>query len=89
MHGVDTVDDLIFQILSEKSQVVSDALDGKVSEYRIQHAKIEECKEEVKELNQKGVLNPSIPKPAVPSKKQKIDDFFARQRDLNDFVKKG
>ncbi len=58
LHGADTVDDMIFQILSDKSQVVSDALDGKVSEYRIRHAKIEECKEEVKELNHKGVLNP-------------------------------
>ena len=35
MHGPDTLDDMIFQILSEKSQVVSDALDGKISEYHI------------------------------------------------------
>ena len=35
MHGPETVDDLIFSILSEKSQVVSDALDGKISEYHI------------------------------------------------------
>jgi SWI/SNF-related matrix-associated actin-dependent regulator of chromatin subfamily A-like protein 1 len=31
MHGPDTVDDLIFQILAEKSEVVSDALDGKIT----------------------------------------------------------
>jgi hypothetical protein len=91
MHGQETLDDLIFHILSEKSQVVSDALDGKVSEYRIAHAAYEECKEDIKERRDKGVLNPQIPKPkedGVKTKKAKIDDFFARQRDLNDFVKK-
>jgi hypothetical protein len=91
MHGQETLDDLIFHILSEKSQVVSDALDGKVSEYRIAHAAYEECKEDIKDRRDKGVLNPQIPKPkedGVKTKKAKIDDFFARQRDLNDFVKK-
>ena len=58
MHGQETVDDLIFQILSVKSQVVSDALDGKLSEYHIRQAQIEDCVEEVKELKSKGVLNP-------------------------------
>ena len=88
MHGPDTLDDLIFQILSDKSQVVSHSLDGKISEYHIKRANREECVEEVKELNTKGILNPVI----VPSKKvntkTKIEDFFKKQKDLNDFVKK-
>ncbi len=71
--------------------MVSDALDGKVSEYRIAHAAYEEFKEDLKDRRDKGVLNPTIVK-AVPdgekTKKAKIDDFFAKQRDLNDFVKK-
>jgi hypothetical protein len=29
------MDDLIFQILSEKSQVVSDAIDGMATDYKI------------------------------------------------------
>jgi|LauGreDrversion4_2_1035121.scaffolds.fasta_scaffold477314_2 hypothetical protein len=93
MHGADTLDDLIFHILSEKSQVVSDALDGKVSEYRIAHARYDqEFKEDLKERREKGILNPVIAKPppdGAKTKKAKIDDFFARQKDLNDFVKKG
>ena len=79
MHGQETLDDLIFHILSEKSQVVSDALDGKVSEYRIAHAAYEECKEDIKDLRDKGVLNPQIVKgDGEKTKKAKIDDFFAR-----------
>lgn len=41
-------------MLSEKSQVVSDAMDGKISEYHIKKKEIEECLEEVKDLNNKG-----------------------------------
>jgi predicted transcriptional regulator len=52
---------------------VSDALDGKISEYHIKKAEKDDCLEEVKELKSKGVLNPVIPK---VSTKQKIDDFF-------------
>lgn len=63
MHGQETLDDLIFHIISEKSQVVSDALDGKVSEYRIAHAAYEEFKEDIKDRRDKGVLNPQIVKP--------------------------
>ena len=75
------MDDLIFHIISEKSQVVSDALDGKVSEYRIAHAAYEEFKEDIKDRRDKGVLNPQIVKPkedGQKTKKAKIDDFFAR-----------
>jgi len=64
---------------------VADALDGKVSEYHIKQAQIEDCIEEVKELKSKGTLNPLPPKVTT---KQKIEDFFKRQKDLNDFVKK-
>jgi len=79
MHGEDTLDDLIFQILAAKSQVVSDALDGKVSEYRIAHAQFEEIKDDVKERKEKGTLNPSFKKgPNENSKKARIDDFFAK-----------
>ena len=77
MHGPETLDDLIYQILSEKSQVVSDALDGKISEYHIKKAQKDECLEEVKELKTKGTLNPVIGKPVV-STKQKIEDFFKK-----------
>ena len=38
MHAPETVDDIIFQILSEKTQVVSDALDGKIQDYHIKKA---------------------------------------------------
>jgi SWI/SNF-related matrix-associated actin-dependent regulator 1 of chromatin subfamily A len=38
MHAPETIDDILFQILSDKSQVVSDALDGKISEYHIHKA---------------------------------------------------
>jgi actin-related protein len=86
MHGPETVDDLIYQILADKSQVVSDALDGKISEYHIKKAGMDECLEEVKELKSKGVLNPVLPK--RPPTKQKIEDFFNKQKQLNNFVKK-
>ena len=62
-----------------------------MSEYRIAHAAYEEFKEDIKDRRDKGVLNPQIVKPkeeGEKTKKAKIDDFFARQRDLNDFVKK-
>ena len=41
MHGLQTVDDIIFQMLSDKSQVVSDALDGKISDYHIKQAELD------------------------------------------------
>ena len=53
MHGPETLDDLIFQILTDKSHVVSHSLDGKISEYHIKKAKLDDCVEEVKELNTK------------------------------------
>jgi len=79
LHGPETVDDIIFDILREKSQVVSDALDGKISEYHIQKAQKEQCVEEVKELKQKGTLNPIIiisKKPKEPS----ISDYFKKAK---------
>jgi len=88
MHGQDTLDDLIFQILSDKSQVVSHSLDGKISEYHIKHANRDDCLEEVKELKTKGILNPVIPPSKKVNTKTRIEDFFKKQRDLNDFVKK-
>lgn len=88
MHGPDTLDDMIFQILSEKSQVISDALDGKISEYHIKKAHLDDCIEEVKELNTKGTLNPVVIAKPKPNTKQKIEDFFKKQKDLNNFVKK-
>ncbi|CDW80246.1 snf2 family n-terminal domain containing protein [Stylonychia lemnae] len=89
MHGPDTVDDIIFQMLSEKSQIVSDALDGKISEYHIKKAQLEECLEEVKELKEKGTLNPIITKKKKEPSKNKIEDFFKKSKDTeNNFVKK-
>ena len=88
MHGEETLDDLIFHLLSAKSQVIADALDGKVSEYRIAHAEYEEIKDDVKDRKEKGTLNPAVKADGVKTKKAKIDDFFARQKDLNNFVKK-
>ena len=78
MHGQDTLDDLIFQILSDKSQVVSHSLDGKISEYHIKHANRDDCLEEVKELKTKGILNPVIPPSKKVSTKTKIEDFFKK-----------
>ena len=79
MHGEDTLDDLIFHLLSAKSQVISDALDGKVSEYRIAHAEYEEIKDDVKDRKEKGTLNPAVKAAdGQKTKKAKIDDFFAR-----------
>eukprot|EP00347_Sterkiella_histriomuscorum_P013935 403362793 len=91
LHGPDTVDEMLFQMLAEKSQVVSDALDGKISEYHIKKAEMDQCVEEVKELKSKGTLNPVIIRkisPAQPATKNKIEDFFKKQKDLNSFVKK-
>ena len=72
------MDDLIFQILSDKSNVVSHSLDGKISEYRIKHANRDDCLEEVKELKTKGILNPVIPPSKKVSTKTKIEDFFKK-----------
>lgn len=67
MHGPETIDDILYQILADKSQVVSDALDGKISEYHIRKAEKDHCIEEVKELKSKGTLNPVI-KAKIPTK---------------------
>ena len=66
--------------------MVADALDGKVSEYHIKQARMDDLIEEVKDLKSKGTLNPA---PVKVNTKKKIEDFFKKQRDLNDFVKKG
>jgi hypothetical protein len=68
--------------------VVSHSLDGKISEYHIKHANRDDCLEEVKELKTKGILNPVIPPSKKVNTKTRIEDFFKKQRDLNDFVKK-
>lgn len=84
LYGKNTIDDIIFSILSEKSQVVSDALDGIVTDYKINRAEKDEIVKEVGELKSKGQLNPVV----VNHKKDdpKIDDFFKRKEKLNDFV---
>ena len=66
--------------------MVSDALDGKIQEYHIKKAELGECLEEVKELKQRGLLNPVIV--STKPKTNKIDDFFKKQKEVNDFVKK-
>ncbi len=83
LYGPDTIDEMLFSILSDKSQVVSNSLDGKISEYHINKAEMDKCVEEVKELKSKGVLNPIIIK---KSDKSKIDSFFQKKQKLNDFV---
>lgn len=89
LYGPETLDDVIFDILRDKSEVVSNSLDGKISNYHIKKALMDECVEEVKELKSKGVLNPIIIKKSDKSKtdKSKIDSFFSKQqKSLTDFV---
>ena len=45
MHGAETLDDMIFQLIADKSHVISDALDGKISEYHIRKAELDDCVE--------------------------------------------
>lgn len=75
LHGPETVDDLILDLLREKSYVVSGAIDGQRPDYKINATEKEEIIENVKELKSKGTLNPVI----VNKKKvNKIEDFFKK-----------
>jgi len=51
-------------------------LDGKISEYHIKKAELDVCVEEVKEMKEKGVLNPIIIKKS--EKPPRIEDFFKK-----------
>ena len=84
LYGPDTVDDIIFNMLNFKSEVVSDALDGKARDYQISRASKDACIEEVKDLKEKGQLNPVI----VNRQKGTLDSFFGSKKPRKDFVKR-
>lgn len=73
-------------MLSDKSQVVSNALDGHVTDMKIQKVEKDDCVEEVKELKSKGQLNPIIVN--KKKKENKIEDFFKKKQLLKDFVQR-
>ena len=64
LYGSQTVDDVMINMIMQKSEVISDALDGKQTDYDIQRVEQKQCIEEVHNLKDKGKLNP-IAKPKV------------------------
>jgi len=57
--------------------VVADAIDGTANEYLIDRKAMEECKQEVKHLSSKGILNPK-----TENKRPTIEDFFGKKKQL-------
>ena len=54
LYGPDTVDDIIFNMLNFKSEVVTDALDGRAKDLQLSRTSKDACIEEVKERKEKG-----------------------------------
>ena len=82
LYGKNTVDDVIFHILSFKSEVVSDALDGKLTDYKIKHQEKDDFVEKIQTLKESGHLNPVV---ASLPQEQPLENYFNR---ANDFVKR-
>ena len=88
MYGPGTIDEIIFKMLSAKTEIIADSLDGGrfARQYQISKVSEEDVKEDVKKRKEEGKLNPVI---VNKRKKSKVDDFFGPNvNGLKDFVKR-
>ena len=76
------MDYMIFTMLNYKSEVITDALDGKAIDLQIARGSKNKAKDEVNDLKEKGQLNPVI----VNRKKEGTLDLFLTKK--KEFVKR-
>ena len=85
LYGPNTLDEIMFRMIDNKTEVVTDAVDGKAHDYQLSRTSKTDAFQEINELKEEGKLNPVIVNRKKVGYTPKINEIF---RVSNDFVKR-